>query len=116
MDAVRKRAVGDGHQSPGDLRPVNPLPEDGDGRKFQDESGVTILIYGSYAADALMISFEAYKQGLAEDAARNGPDVLYRKAGKGWIVISGQRNGRLVYTEGDRRLRGRPGVHNRILG
>jgi len=44
-------------------------------------------------------SFEDYKQGLAEDAARNGLDVLYRKAGKGWIVFSGQRNGRLVYTK-----------------
>lgn len=83
---------------PANFRPVDPPPESGDGRQFRHQ-GATILVSSSYSAQALMVSFDDYKQGLVEDAKRNGVDVSYQKAGKGWIVFSGQRNGRLVYTK-----------------
>jgi hypothetical protein len=84
---------------PATFRPVDPPLENGDGRQFQDENGTTVLVSGSYSPEALMTTFEDYKLGLAEDARRNGLDIVYQKSGKGWIVFSGQKNGRLVYTK-----------------
>lgn len=84
---------------PSSFKPVDPPPENGDGGQFRDDGGSTLLVFGSYAGDALMIGFDDYKQGLVDEAKREGLEVTYEKTGKGWIVFSGRRNGKIVYTK-----------------
>ncbi len=74
---------------------VEPPPENGDGRQFKAEGGARLWIYGSYGPYVVTDSFQAYKIWLLEHTELDR--LTYMAEGKGWLVLSGVKQGNVVY-------------------
>lgn len=83
----------------GIFEPVEPAPENGDGREFRAQDGARLLVYGTYAPFAILSGFEEYKKTVVSEAERRGLYVTYEKSGKGWLVFSGLLGTDIVYTK-----------------
>jgi len=74
---------------------VEPPPVNGDGRELKAEDGARLWIYGSYGPYVVTDSFQKYKSWLLEHAELDR--LTYKAEGKGWIVLSGTKQGSIVY-------------------
>jgi len=81
------------------FEPVEPRPENGDGREFRAQDGARLLVYGTYAPFAILSGFEEYKSNLLSEAKHRGLGVTYETSGKGWLVFSGLAGTNVVYTK-----------------
>ncbi|MFA7416032.1 MAG: hypothetical protein WC048_16275 [Rhizobium sp.] len=75
---------------------AEPPPENGDGQRFSDPSGSgTISIYGSMNATGG--DLDDYRTFLREILEGEGWHLSYVPKGLNWFVLSGTRNGEIVY-------------------
>lgn len=74
---------------------VEPPPVNGDGRGLKAEDGARLWIYGSYGPYVVTDSFQKYKSWLLEHAELDR--LTYKAEGKSWIVLSGSKQGSIVY-------------------
>lgn len=75
---------------------AEPPPENGDGQRFSDpESNGTISVYGSMNATGG--DLDDYRTFLKEILEGEGWRLSYVPQGRNWFVLSGTREGEIVY-------------------
>jgi hypothetical protein len=74
---------------------VEPPPTNGDGREFKSADGTGLWISASYAPSVVTNTFQEYKTWLLEHAELD--HLTYKAEGKGWLVLSGTKQGNIVY-------------------
>lgn len=77
--------------------PVDPPPENGDGREFKAGDGARLWVSGSYGPYVVTNSFAAYKAWLTEETKPER--ATYKAEGKHWLVLSGIDGSTVVYTK-----------------
>ncbi|HCL64554.1 MAG TPA: hypothetical protein DIC56_06850 [Rhizobium sp.] len=75
---------------------AEPLPENGDGQRFSDPKGSgTISIYGGMNATGGTL--DDYRTFLKEILEGEGWHLSYVPQGRNWFVLSGTREGEMIY-------------------
>lgn len=75
---------------------AEPPPENGDGQRFSDPGGSgTISIYGGM--NATRGTLDDYRAFLKEILEGEGWHLSYVPQGRNWFVLSGEREGEIVY-------------------
>ncbi|MEA3492723.1 MAG: hypothetical protein U9R27_12605 [Campylobacterota bacterium] len=77
-------------QYPVDLG-IAPAPTNNDGRRFYDDAGFSLSVYGSYNA----LSYSLREQ-MTEDK-NNLDQVTYQVIKNGWYVVSGYKGADIIY-------------------
>jgi hypothetical protein len=76
------------------FKPGEP-PDANDGLSFTADDGAEFAVWGSFnALEHDIAGLEAFLRGAPKD----GEKIIYRAAGKNWLVLSGTRGDRLFYT------------------
>jgi hypothetical protein len=74
---------------------VEPPPANGDGRELKATDGARLWISGSYVPYVITNTFQEYKAWLLEHAKLDR--LTYKAEGRGWLVLSGTKQGNIVY-------------------
>lgn len=70
---------------------MDPAPDNDDGRRFFDREGCSVLAWGEHNV------LEGTVDSEMEAGLQNFDSVTYRKKGDGWFVLSGHKDGNIVY-------------------
>lgn len=72
-----------------------PPPENGDGQQFTSPDGGSITVFGGMnPTNGPLADYHRFLQGLLED---DGWTLSYTPEGRTWFVLSGKRDGELLY-------------------
>ena len=77
------------------FKPVEPPPNNGDGREFKADDGAELRISGSHGPYTITDSFQGYKAWLLKEAEFGR--LTYKAEGKNWLAFSGTKGATIFY-------------------